>query len=492
MKDINPNFEHNNPLNNPELFRGHLSDIQQAQIIPHAHVLGQLLEQIQPVDFRELAGLDSEEKPKANHFYIITVEQVLLTAKQNKWGICQRHDFTYLYNGSYWSLLESEDLKAFLGKAAEKLGVDRYKAIDYRFREHLHKQFMASANLPSPEQADGKVLVNLQNGTFEITAKGTALRAFNRNDFLTYQLPFEYSPKSKAPLFEQYLNKVLPDGESQNILAEYLGGLFIHRSHLKLEKALLLYGTGANGKSVFFEVVNALLGHENVSSYSLQSLTNENGYFRAKLANTLVNYASEINGKLEASIFKQLVSGEPVEARLPYGNPFTLTDYAKLIFNCNELPREVEHTNAFFRRFLIIPFGVTIPEKEQDKELSKKIIQQELSGVFNWLLKGLDRLLKQKKFSHCKASEQALNDYEKESDSTKLFLEEMEYSPSPTEYAKLKDLYIEYRTFCIDDGFRAVSKSNFIKRLQNARILIEKKGSLGNVVYLTSPRQNRL
>jgi putative DNA primase/helicase len=45
------------------------------------------------------------------------------------------------------------------------------------------------------------------------------------------------------------------------------------------------------------------------------------GYFRAKLANKLVNYASEINGKLEASIFKQLVSGEPVEARLPYGQP---------------------------------------------------------------------------------------------------------------------------------------------------------------------------
>ena len=93
----------------------------------------------------------------------------------------------------------------------------------------------------------------------------------------------------------------------------------------------------------------------------MQSLTNENGYFRAKLANKLVNYASEINGKLESAIFKQLVSGEPVEARLPYGEPFTLKQYAKLIFNCNELPKDVEHTNAYFRRFLIIPFDVTIP-----------------------------------------------------------------------------------------------------------------------------------
>ena len=62
----------------------------------------------------------------------------------------------------------------------------------------------------------------------------------------------------------------------------------------------------------------------------MQSLTNDNGYYRAMIANKLVNYASEINGKLIASLFKQLVSGEPVEARLPYGRPFTLTSMQSL------------------------------------------------------------------------------------------------------------------------------------------------------------------
>ncbi|OGV31935.1 MAG: hypothetical protein A3E88_07330 [Legionellales bacterium RIFCSPHIGHO2_12_FULL_35_11] len=45
---------------------------------------------------------------------------------------------------------------------------------------------------------------------------------------------------------------------------------------------------------------------------------------------------------------------------------------------------------AYFRRFLIIPFQVTIPEAEQDKQLAQKIIKSELSGVFNWVLQGLD------------------------------------------------------------------------------------------------------
>ena len=162
---------------------------------------------------------------------------------------------------------------------------------------------------------------------------------------------------------------------------------------------MLLYGTGANGKSVFYEIVRGLLGEQNTSEYSLQSLLMIMVILRAMIANKLVNYASEINGKLEASIFKQLVSGEPVEARLPYGKPFTLTQYAKLIFNCNELPKDVEQTEAYFRRFLIIPFEVTIPEAEQDKQLAQKIIATELSGVFNWVLQGLKRLLKQKRFT---------------------------------------------------------------------------------------------
>ncbi len=81
------------------------------------------------------------------------------------------------------------------------------------------------------------------------------------------------------------------------------------------------------------------------------------------------------------------------------------------------MPKDVEHTNAYFRRFLIIPFDETIPEHEQDKGLSSKIIDHELSGVFNWVLNGLDRLLKQKRFSDCEAAKQAVEQYKNESNS---------------------------------------------------------------------------
>jgi putative DNA primase/helicase len=425
-----------------------------------------------------------------NHYLILSIEQLLKIAKANNWGLCKKNGFIYLYNGYYWTEIDKESFQSFLGNVALKMGVDKFRGKIHTFKDELFKQFMADSYLPTPKSNKKNVLINLQNGTFEITPTKVVLRGFHRNDFLTHQLPFEYEPEATAPLFQKYLDEVLPDKDKQKVFAEFCGYIFIKPSVLKLEKMLILYGTGANGKSVFFEILNALLGAENIANYSLQSLTNDTGYQRAKIGNKLVNYASEINGKLETDVFKQMASGEPIEARLPYGEPFILNEYAKLIFNCNELPKDVEHTNAFFRRFLIIGFNVTIPEDKQDKQLANKIIESELSGVFNWILSGLERVLKQKKFSKCEAIENARSDYEKQSDSVKMFVEDFEYIPS-TDYTAIKDLYFRYKEYCIEDGFRNVNKSNFMIRLRHFKITVERK-SIGNVAYISTSRNRFL
>jgi putative DNA primase/helicase len=499
--------------------------LKQGEAIPHSEILNHLIEQFELLDFHALAypslakiieklevleadkeswvskettGIEYNPKQAERirlkkiiskctlnnkHYLVLSIENTLQVAAKNRWGLCKNHDFIYLYNGTFWAKIDNDAFQKFLGDAAEKMGVTIFSARYYQFREQLFKQFLATAYLPTPESNKEKVLINLQNGTFEISPQGTNLRPFDRSDFITYQLPFEYNPQAKAPIFEAYLNRVLPDKERQKVLAEYLGYVFIkHGSNsLKEEKALVLYGTGANGKSVFFVIVNSLLGVENVSSFSLQSLTNDNGYFRAKLANKLVNYASEINGNLEASIFKQLVSGEPVEARLPYGQPFILKQYAKLIFNCNNLPKDVEHTNAYFRRFLIIPFDVTIPPQEQDKQLHIKIIEKELSGVFNWVLEGLNRLLEQKRFSECEAAQRAVEQYRIESDSVQMFLSEHEYKVSPTVDIPLKDMYSEYRIYCLDCGLKPCSIRTLADRLRNSGFQTVRK-NYGTVV----------
>ncbi|KAB7731085.1 DNA primase [Rudanella paleaurantiibacter] len=456
--------------------------------LSHAQMIKNLLDQIGKIDFRERAGFapdDEEAKLKKAHYLVIAVEEVLSLAERNKWGLCRRDGFFYSFNGAYWKPLDKDDLKNFLKQAAERMGVDRFQARHFEYAEQLFKQFNETAYLPSPEADRFTVMVNLSNGTFAIGTDKQELRTPSAADFLTHQLPFGYDPKATAPKFQAYLNRVLPDIDCQHILAEYLGYVFINPAKLKLEKTLLLYGTGANGKSVFFEIVTALLGNDNVSHYSLQSLTNEPAYCRAHLATKLVNYASEINGKLEADTFKQLVSGEPVEARLPYGQPFILTNYAKLIFNCNELPADVEHTPAYFRRFLIVPFKQTIPEQDQDKQLARKIIDTELSGVFNWVLTGLRRLLEQGRFTDSEAVREQLESYKKQSDTVRLFLDDNSYQSSDS-FTPLKDLYRDYRAYCIEDGYKAVNNRNFQKRLNANGVTTERK-TIGYVAYVRRP-----
>lgn len=500
MYSINPEFSE---LSEPKSFQSHVIDLLNTEINNNNKaVLSQLLNQITRVDFisfadklnsRDLNNEDStsELQPASDGsnaiaekaLIVMAIENLLQIAEQNNWGLCKNMDFIYIFNSSFWSYIDKEEFQQFLAQAAERMGIGILRARHFMFREKLMKQFISSANLPTPDAAIDSVSINLLNGTYVVSNSSNDLRPFRKEDFLTYQLPFEFNPDARAPQFQNYLNRVLPDESSQKVLAEYMGYVFLKNGGpLKLEKALLLYGLGANGKSVFFEVINALLGSENISNYSIQSLTDTAGYYRAMIANKLVNYASELNGVLETSIFKTLVSGEIVGARLPYGKPMQIRQYGKLIFNCNELPREVEQSNAYFRRFIIIPFNVTIPESEQDKELHLKIIKTELSGVFNWVLEGLTRLLAQKRFTESAAINAAIEQYKLESDNVKLYIEDKGYKPDQSHYVQIKDLYIDYRIFCNGDGMSPLKKTNFIKRLRILGFLVERI-NIGNVFY---------
>ncbi len=257
------------------------------------------------------------------------------------------------------------------------MGYPDYDARHYEFTDRLLKQFLSDAHLPTPVPNANKVLINLHNGTFEFSQDIWKQRDFNSEDFLTYQLPFDYDANAKCSLFEKYMLRVLPDESSRLILQEFAGFIF-HR--LNLEKCLVLLGPGGNGKSVFFNILNSLIGKDNILNYSLGLFSQE--YNRAKLTNVLLNYSSEKGFDLNPDIFKALISGEPLQAREPYGKSFTIYNPVKFIVNCNELPRETESTDAYFRRFLIVLFDIKITKEEKDIDLAKRIIETELPGCF--------------------------------------------------------------------------------------------------------------
>lgn len=439
-----------------------------AKILSSSEILKKSLNDIQKIDFKEKAfGKDYNEKLKLfnKHYIVNTVDEVLRIAELKGWQLCVNEFQIYVYNGVFWDLIENEKFQTFLGLAAEKMGVDHNDFKYHKFRVELFNQFINIAYLPAPEKSENIVLLNCQNGTLEISEKGTVLRKHKPEDFLTYVLSFEYNETKKAPMFEKFLNEVLED-EKQKVLAEYFAYIFINTKVLKLEKVLMLYGSGSNGKSVIYDVLMALLGSKNVTNFSLEELTT-NSNTRAMISGKLLNYASEISSKINVSIFKQLISGETITAKLLYKDMFSINDYAKLIFNTNDLPRTTETTHAYFRRFLIVEFNKTIPENQQDRELAKKIIENELSGVLNWILQGLQRLLNQKGFTYSKAIERTLNAYKTNVDIVRQFVEENNYVKSENEKTLLNELYLQFKDFCYNEGCKVISSREFHKRLNN-------------------------
>ena len=158
----------------------------------------------------------------------IPVSYTHLLAARHNWGLRKDKGAAYIYNGAFWALIDDAELEWFLGKAAEQMGVYVFNSRHYLFREKLRKQFCASAYLTPSVRKTDEVLINLRNGTFEISPAHRRCRPFNRQDFLTYQLPFNYDPAAEAPMFRKYLERVLPDESCQKVLAEYIGLSLIH------------------------------------------------------------------------------------------------------------------------------------------------------------------------------------------------------------------------------------------------------------------------
>ena len=445
-----------------------------------------LLAKVTPADWQELAErhlgnslMNSEgkaRKPRQKEAIVLICEEFKTALTEQGGGISKLDGKLHLYLGNHWQPIEPEETQRFIGLFAEKLGNDPTDSKFYQFRESLEKQLMQACR---PVKRDPQnILINFRNGTLTIGDKAHEMQPHDMNHGLTYCLGFDYTPQSQAPSFQQYLDRVLPDKECQTVLAEFLGLVFLR--DLKLEKMLVLYGGGHNGKSVLFDIINALLGEENVSSIGLNSLNKIES--RTPLIGKLLNYGSEISGNVSPDTLKQMASGEKMEFRRLYGDNFTSDNYARLAFNANSLPSETEMTTGYFRRFLIVPFEQVITEDEKDPDLASKIIKTELAGVMNWILEGAERLRVNRKFSPCEKSDQQLAKYQKESDNVAMFIEEERYISDYDAQGILKrDLYNAYRSFCQSCGYRPLKISNFNKRLEDQHSMICESINRGNV-----------
>ncbi len=457
------------------------------------NALTTLIKSTQKADFAELAELYLKTKltnaegktraPQRTESVVIIADHFRKVLGSKGSGIARLNGQLHLFVNDHWKPLGDDESQAFLGAFAQALGHRTSDSRHFRFREELRKQVESIS--PSISQPKGQTAVNFSNGTLHIMRDNEEWKGHNKADGMTYALPFNYDSEAKCPTFDRYLKRVLPDIECQTVLLEFLGWIFLR--NLKLEKMLVLFGSGHNGKSVLFDIISALLGEANISALSLEFLKTPEK--RLPLLGKLLNYGSELSGSVSPDTLKKASSGEPLEFRRLYGDPFTSTDYARLAFNANNLPAETEITEGFFRRFLIIPFEQTITQEEKDPDLAHKIIAAELPGVMNRVLEGMKRLRASRRFSPCQKADNCLKSYQLESDTVAQFLNDEGWEADNGETVAKGEFYQFYRNYCSASGFHALGIKNFSSRLKHHHRIHEKKSGSVRSWLISQPEK---
>ena len=190
---------------------------------------------------------------------------------------------------------------------------------------------------------------------------------------------------------------------------------WLMRPDVSFQKAILLLGEGANGKSTYLAGVTAFLGHSNVSAVSLHKLESDR-FAMARLVGKLANICPDLpsTNLAETSTFKALTGGDPVPAEYKYRDSFDFVPFARLVFSANYLPRSRDSSHAFFRRWYVVPFTRVfegddeIPRTEMDARLANP---RELSGVLNKALQALKQIQESKGLMESVSMSAAANEF---------------------------------------------------------------------------------
>lgn len=241
----------------------------------------------------------------------------------------------------------------------------------------------------------------------------------------TKMVPVEYDPAAACPRFDAFLERVQPDREMRAFLQRWFG---LSMSGQPLQRLAFLHGGGANGKSVLVDLVARVLGNY-AATARIESLTGTSRRGGGDATPDLVPLmgarlvrASEPDEgqRLQEGLIKELIGGEPMLVRALHSDFVEVRPIFKLTMSGNHRPEIRGTDDGIWRRVMLVPFDVQIPESERDPQLGEAL-WAERAGVFRWLVEGLIEAL-ERGLDPPEAVRAATREYREESDPIGLFL----------------------------------------------------------------------
>ncbi len=309
--------------------------------------------------------------------------------------------------------------------------------------------------------------VNTLNGELVLYGEQWELTPHHREHYRTTQIPVEYDPRAQAPRFIQFMAEVFkgdPDaGDKATALLEMIG--YTLMAHCRHEKFIILVGSGANGKSVFLSLLEALAGPENVAG--VQPSQFDRSFQRAHLHGKLANIVTEIKQgeMIDDASLKGIVSGEPTTVEHKFKDPFVMRPFSTCWFGTNHMPHTRDFSDALFRRALVVEFNNKFkPEMGNcDPQLKDKLMA-ELPGILSLALDAYASAVNYG-FTMPESCQQAREQWRLEADQVAQFVE-AECVPDPAGRIKPQSLFNAYVEWAQNNGIhKRLTQKSFGDRL---------------------------
>jgi len=304
--------------------------------------------------------------------------------------------------------------------------------------------------------------LNVLNGTVDL--KTGELLLHSRADLITKLAEVEYDPNAEAPVFQAFLEKVLPSEALRKFVQKAVG--YSLTGDISEQSLFFLHGSGANGKTTLMNVVLGLTG-EYGKQAAPDLLVAKRGAHPAELADLFgarLVYSTEVEdgARFAESLMKQLTGSERINARRMRENFWEFDPTHKIWLAANHKPTVKGTDHAIWRRIKLVPFTVTIPKAEQDPGLPEKL-EAEMPGILAWAVRGCLGW-KAEGLGEPKEVTRATDAYRAEQDVLAAFIEECCWVDRNAQ-VKFRDLYEAYQAWGAASGERPETKMKFGKRL---------------------------
>lgn len=309
--------------------------------------------------------------------------------------------------------------------------------------ETLHKIADATSFPRSVFTSAPSHLIPLANGVYDLNEN--ILLPHSPIYRFTYQFPITFNPSSRCPKSLAFLNQVLTPDQVLTV-QEWLGYYF-YRSYI-FKKAIIFVGEGDTGKTTLLEAIIHLLGKPNISAISLQKMSSDK-FAAAHLYEKHGNLVDELSAKdiSDTGNFKIATGGGSITGEYKFGNQFSFLNFSKFTFACNKIPDVKDFDDiAYFNRWMVIRFEKTI-EKKIPNFIATLTTEEERSGLFNYAMEGLVRLLTQGEFSYGKSAMDTKLEMMRSGSSIAMFAVEKVIQEANAEMTKV-EMYDAYTAFC--------------------------------------------